>query len=291
MTRDYQEYLKSRKWKLKCKAVKERCNNVCERCHKRQVDDVHHLTYWHVYDEPLEDLQGLCAGCHEFVHGQTAIDPLSESTFVKVTWKLIEYWDGKEQKRCRVRRTDRRGDENYHDSHVGQYVVPLKIFLDTRGNPILIPSRWERFKTASKIGGHWYSGRRARRRPVNRPAVTDAIVKRRDANRARAEERQKLEEQRRKDNPLNFVSFKNQPPQTANEARNLLRMGALLLVRGSECSVRGVRSTLRKGIALDLRSDLPEGGFLTWSLHHADGLLREGKLILDCNRKLWILNR
>jgi hypothetical protein len=57
-----EDYLKSKEWKAKRKAVKERCQNICERCHKYSVDGVHHLTYERLYNERLEDLQGLCAG-------------------------------------------------------------------------------------------------------------------------------------------------------------------------------------------------------------------------------------
>jgi hypothetical protein len=64
----YLEYLNSPAWAAKRKAVKARCNSICERCHKYLVDEVHHLTYAHLFDELLEDLQGLCKPCHRFLH-------------------------------------------------------------------------------------------------------------------------------------------------------------------------------------------------------------------------------
>src|SRR5262249_54111979 len=97
MNERYLRYLDSREWKAKRVAVKERCNNVCERCHRYLVDEVHHLTYERVYKERLEDLQGLCAPCHAFLHGSSEIDPLQKSIHVKVSWKYIEYWDAKAQ--------------------------------------------------------------------------------------------------------------------------------------------------------------------------------------------------
>src|SRR5690348_5248702 len=98
MNERYIEYLSSPEWKAKRKAVKERCSNICERCHRYLVDDVHHLTYDRVYDEPLEDLQGLCAGCHDFQHNHSGIDPLRKSIRVTVSWKIIEFWDSEKRK-------------------------------------------------------------------------------------------------------------------------------------------------------------------------------------------------
>ena len=44
------------------------------------MSHLHHLTYEHKYNEPLEDLQGLCEACHEFVHGKRNRDPLLDVT-------------------------------------------------------------------------------------------------------------------------------------------------------------------------------------------------------------------
>ena len=71
----YQAYLCSREWNERVRAVRRRCRNVCERCGKNRVDHVHHLTYAHKYDEPLEDLQGICRPCHNFIHGRSDYDP------------------------------------------------------------------------------------------------------------------------------------------------------------------------------------------------------------------------
>src|SRR4051812_46653240 len=57
---EYANYLDSPEWKAKREAVKRRCNNICERCRKYLVDEVHHLTYERLFNELLEDLQGLC---------------------------------------------------------------------------------------------------------------------------------------------------------------------------------------------------------------------------------------
>jgi len=73
--RDYHKYLASREWAVKKQAVRERCGGVCERCTARPMDHVHHLTYERIGAERLEDLQGLCEQCHEFVSGVTQVDP------------------------------------------------------------------------------------------------------------------------------------------------------------------------------------------------------------------------
>ena len=80
----YHEYLASRSWAIKRDAVKKRAGGKCERCKKREIDSVHHLSYEHVFDEPLTDLQGLCISCHKYLSGKTAIDP--------VCMDLAELW-------------------------------------------------------------------------------------------------------------------------------------------------------------------------------------------------------
>jgi hypothetical protein len=79
-------YYCSREWGLKKEAVHKRSSGICERCAIHKIDNVHHLTYERMYDERLEDLRGLCRGCHEFIHGKSAVDP-AELTRI---WNLIE---------------------------------------------------------------------------------------------------------------------------------------------------------------------------------------------------------
>jgi len=66
----YHEYLLSSAWQSKRQLVIERANGMCERCQEERIVDVHHLTYDNVFDEPLEDLQGLCRKCHTKAHNQ-----------------------------------------------------------------------------------------------------------------------------------------------------------------------------------------------------------------------------
>ncbi len=72
---DYQEYMASREWALLRVRVKARAHGVCERCGRAPVTQTHHLTYARLGHEWLKDLQGVCAGCHEWLSGVSQVDP------------------------------------------------------------------------------------------------------------------------------------------------------------------------------------------------------------------------
>ena len=61
----YNKYLNSEKWKSKRALVLERDKNICQACLKNKANEVHHLTYRHVMNEPLFDLVSICKPCHE----------------------------------------------------------------------------------------------------------------------------------------------------------------------------------------------------------------------------------
>lgn len=73
----YKKYLQSKKWQEKRIKVFERAKSnanssnkygICERCGyepKRNCLQVHHKTYIHLFNEPLEDLELLCPNCHK----------------------------------------------------------------------------------------------------------------------------------------------------------------------------------------------------------------------------------
>jgi hypothetical protein len=75
----YGLYMASREWGLLREGVRKRGNGRCERCKIAPIDHVHHLTYIRKYNEKLEDLEGLCYQCHEYLHGKSHFDPLSVS--------------------------------------------------------------------------------------------------------------------------------------------------------------------------------------------------------------------
>lgn len=64
---EYQRYLKSPKWRSKCRAVMERDKYRCRFCGQPAVQ-VHHLTYVRIFNEALYDLVAICKDCHELLH-------------------------------------------------------------------------------------------------------------------------------------------------------------------------------------------------------------------------------
>lgn len=60
----YNEYLNSDKWNNKRKKVLERDNYLCQACLTNPAQEVHHLTYNNIYDEPLYELISVCKRCH-----------------------------------------------------------------------------------------------------------------------------------------------------------------------------------------------------------------------------------
>jgi hypothetical protein len=75
---DYRQYLASREWGVLRRQVKERAKGLCERCHTRPMKDTHHLTYQRLGSERLEDLLGVCRGCHSFLGGYSDQDPMRQ---------------------------------------------------------------------------------------------------------------------------------------------------------------------------------------------------------------------
>jgi len=60
----YNQYLNSDKWKFKRKKVLERDNYLCQACLTNRAEEIHHLTYDNIYDEPLYELLSVCKRCH-----------------------------------------------------------------------------------------------------------------------------------------------------------------------------------------------------------------------------------
>lgn len=68
---NYDAYRQTPKWRAKREAVMRRDNNLCQACLSARASDVHHLTYDHLFDEPLFDLIAVCRPCHDRI---TAMD-------------------------------------------------------------------------------------------------------------------------------------------------------------------------------------------------------------------------
>lgn len=58
------QYYNTDKWKLKREKVLKRDNFLCQACLNKKAIQVHHLTYKHVFDEPLFELVSICIACH-----------------------------------------------------------------------------------------------------------------------------------------------------------------------------------------------------------------------------------
>lgn len=64
----YADYILSDVWRAKALVVKGRAHWTCQRCGKKNVPlEAHHLTYARLGCERPDDLQALCADCHEQV--------------------------------------------------------------------------------------------------------------------------------------------------------------------------------------------------------------------------------
>jgi hypothetical protein len=274
----YQAYLNSPEWKARRKAVLERCGGVCERCRKYLVDEVHHLTYDRVYNEPLEDLQGVCRPCHAFLHKESGIDPLADSIHLKVTPRVIEYWDS-ESRRFRRVSVAKLGKESF--DRAAEYQVPMSVFLDRQGDPVFDPSRWEPYRTAYRRGRHWRSDGNVGRWVPDDPAT---------AKRVKEKQKQRMrDEQRRLErSPQSYTSYKDKAPQTDKEVIALLRRYPRIVDFGKDGEIRGVRATKMRGVAMTLLLDMPEGGWVKYMMYRVEELLNEGEILLDHERGTWV---
>ena len=270
--RRYREYLNSPEWKAKRKAVLKRSGGICERCRRYLVDEVHHLTYANVLDEPLEDLQGLYKPCHGFLHQESGVDPLAESVYVKVSGYVMEYrqkgtWKYRRIKASKLDQFKASG----HFNDVGKYLVPLSVFLDEEGNPVLDPSRWTPYRTA-------YGGRG---RPI--PPDPAEVQKRIEQLKQRRSE----EERRRQELPGSFTSFQDKTPKTAKEVKTLFRKHPRIVDHGHDCKILSVRTTKTMGVALDVQFE-NGGAWYRYKIYDAEVKLDEGAIVLDHERGTWV---
>lgn len=64
----YSIYLNSDEWKYKRAAVFDRADSMCEACGTSGAEEVHHISYKYVGNEPLWDLKAVCSECHKIIH-------------------------------------------------------------------------------------------------------------------------------------------------------------------------------------------------------------------------------
>lgn len=90
MNFDYQEYLASNKWKQKARQVRNRDKHRCVHCSASACElHVHHLTYKHLRNEPLDDLITLCKPCHQKLHNLPR-DPQFINTHYVTMWDFLK---------------------------------------------------------------------------------------------------------------------------------------------------------------------------------------------------------
>jgi hypothetical protein len=70
-------YYESLEWLALRRQVWKRCGGVCEECQLLAMTIAHHRTYERFRHERLEDLQGVCERCHDYLHGRL-ISPTAE---------------------------------------------------------------------------------------------------------------------------------------------------------------------------------------------------------------------
>jgi hypothetical protein len=62
---DYQDYLRSDRWRTIRRLKREQAGEKCELCNSEDRLEVHHRTYDRRGEERLSDLTVLCHSCHE----------------------------------------------------------------------------------------------------------------------------------------------------------------------------------------------------------------------------------
>lgn len=72
---EYNIYLNSEGWEKKRNKVLERDKHICQACLVNKATQVHHISYQHVFDEPLFELQSICKYCHEKLHDHMKEQP------------------------------------------------------------------------------------------------------------------------------------------------------------------------------------------------------------------------
>jgi 5-methylcytosine-specific restriction endonuclease McrA len=67
---EHAQYLQTKEWKDKRELVLARDGRKCTDCGSTENLQIHHLTYDHFKNEPLEDLVTLCNICHTSRHAK-----------------------------------------------------------------------------------------------------------------------------------------------------------------------------------------------------------------------------
>lgn len=96
---NYQEYLNSTLWQVIRRDALWGAGNKCSLCRFKEELEVHHLTYKNLGNERREDLQVLCARCHNDIHyskNKNFVPKLSQLMAIKII-KEADYIEHKEK--------------------------------------------------------------------------------------------------------------------------------------------------------------------------------------------------
>lgn len=64
----YNAYLKTKEWAAIRAKVLHRDNYKCQSCLVNKAVEVHHLTYYNVFEEHAFELVSVCSSCHARIH-------------------------------------------------------------------------------------------------------------------------------------------------------------------------------------------------------------------------------
>lgn len=85
---EYNNYLKSYKWKQIRMAAIIRAGYKCEHCGSTKYLQAHHCHYRTLFNEAPWDLRVLCRECHMFVHGLSKYNPAKHLGDLKLAFLL-----------------------------------------------------------------------------------------------------------------------------------------------------------------------------------------------------------
>jgi hypothetical protein len=89
---EYIAYIESDNWRKKRIEAINWHGSACKACGRTPIKiDIHHLSYAHFTDEPVEDLMPLCRVCHDKVHIKHKIDNPLNKSIKMITLEFVAY--------------------------------------------------------------------------------------------------------------------------------------------------------------------------------------------------------
>jgi 5-methylcytosine-specific restriction endonuclease McrA len=103
-SKEYKKYISSNEWyQIKIDCITNR-GSKCEICLKSTIYlQLHHLTYVRLFNELPQDLQLLCATCHQKVHGLIPVKRKAKAIKTKKPKQVKKYKLNKRDKALQKR--------------------------------------------------------------------------------------------------------------------------------------------------------------------------------------------